>query len=117
MHISRNRARTPLLATLGFAAVALLVSVGGVAYAAQIGGSRSCTGIRGIYISSSVSSDAGRNGHIYQGTGQSGTGYVWATSTVTTGSRTTYSSMKSGSWTVWTTAGSINSAGSGCYYL
>ncbi|MGE3192923.1 MAG: hypothetical protein AB7K08_05595 [Microbacteriaceae bacterium] len=117
MPITRTRARTPLLATLGITAVALLVSVGGVAYAAQTGGSRSCTGIRGIYITSSVSASAGLNGHIYQGTGQSGGGYVWATSTYGTGSRTTYSSMKSGTWTVWTTAGSINSAGSGCYYL
>jgi hypothetical protein len=112
-----NRARTPILATIGFTAVVLLVSIGGVANAAQTGGSRSCTGIRGIYITSNVSSNAGQNGHIYQGTGQSGTGYVWATSTYGTGSRTTYSSMKSGDWTVWTTAGSINSAGSGCYYL
>lgn len=113
----KSRGRKPILATIGFTAVVLLTSIGGAAYAAQIDGTRSCTGIRGVTISSSVTANAGRNGHSYLGTSQSGSGYSWVTSTFSTGSRTTYSNMKSGEWSVFTTAGSINSASSSCYYL
>jgi len=112
-----NRARKPVLAAIGLSAVVFFMSIGGAAQAAQVDGSRTCTGLRGVYIASNVSSGAGLNGHVYQGTTHSGGPYVWATSTYATGTRTTYSNMKQGSWTVWTTAGSIISAGSSCYYL